>query len=219
FKHRSIMKKFFFVFTLLTGSMWATSQTKTTKDILLDTLCKCITAKKDELKNASPGDIQKEVMSCFMSDGLELLMKYAEEKKVSMTDQAAMQKLGNEIGMELAKKCPAMMQLAINSAIADTSEGSGISKIVSEGETTETVGTIVSLNTTEFPASIQLKQKNGTVKKAYLVSEFYTDDDNFYNTGYLPGKKVVAEISSQKIFIPSKKKFVTLDVVVKLNHQ
>jgi hypothetical protein len=213
------MKKFFFVFTLLTGSMWATSQTKTTKDILLDTLCKCITAKKDELKNASPGDIQKEVMSCFMSDGLELLMKYAEEKKVSMTDQAAMQKLGNEIGMELAKKCPAMMQLAINSAIADTSEGSGISKIVSEGETTETGGTIVSLNTTEFPASIQLKQKNGTVKKAYLVSEFYTDDDNFYNTGYLPGKKVVAEISSQKIFIPSKKKFVTLDVVVKLNHQ
>jgi len=213
------MKKIFFAFILLTGSLWTASQTKTTKDILLDTLCKCITAKKDDLKNASPGDIQKEVMSCFMSDGLELLMKFAEEKKVSMTDQAAMQKLGNEIGMELAKKCPAMMQLAINSAIADTSEGSGISKIVSEGETTETVGTIVSLNTTEFPASIQLKQKNGTVKKAYLVSEFYTDDDNFYNTGYLPGKKVVAEVSSQKIFIPSKKKFVTLDVVVKLNHQ
>jgi hypothetical protein len=213
------MKKIFFAFILLTGSLWAASQTKTTKDILLDTLCKCITAKKDDLKNASPGDIQKEVMSCFMSDGLELLMKFAEEKKVSMTDQAAMQKLGNEIGIELAKKCPAMMQLAINSAIADTSEGSGISKIVSEGETTETVGTIVSLNTTEFPASIQLKQKNGTVKKAYLVSEFYTDDDNFYNTGYLPGKKVVAEVSSQKIFIPSKKKFVTLDVVVKLNHQ
>lgn len=213
------MKKIFFAFILLTGSLWAASQTKTTKDILLDTLCKCITAKKDDLKNASPGDIQKEVMSCFMSDGLELLMKFAEEKKVSMTDQAAMQKLGNEIGMELAKKCPAMMQLAINSAVADTSEGSGISRIVSEGETTETVGTIVSLNTTEFPASIQLKQKNGTVKKAYLVSEFYTDDDNFYNTGYLPGKKVVAEVSSQKIFIPSKKKFVTLDVVVKLNHQ
>jgi len=213
------MKKIFFAFILLAGSLCAVSQTKSTKDILLDTLCKCITAKKDELKNASPNDIQKEVMSCFMSDGLELLMKYAEEKKVSMTDQAAMQKLGNEIGMELAKKCPAMMQLAINSAIADTSGGSGISKIVSEGETTETVGTIVSLNTTEFPASIQLKQKNGTVKKAYLVSEFYTDDDNFYNTGYLPGKKVVAEVSSQKIFIPSKKKFVSLDVVVKLNHQ
>jgi len=213
------MKKFFFAFTLLVSCLWAASQTKTTKDVLLDTLCKCITAKKDELKNASPNDIQKEVMSCFMSDGLELLMKYAQEKKVTMTDQQAMQKLGNEIGMELAKKCPAMMQLAINSAIADTSEGSGISKIVSEGETSETQGTIVSLNTTEFPASIQLKQKSGTVKKVYLVSEFYTDDDNFYNTGYLPGKKVVAEISSQKIFIPSKKKFVTLDVVVKLNHQ
>lgn len=213
------MKKFFFAFTLLVSCLWAASQTKTTKDVLLDTLCKCITAKKDELKNATPNDIQKEVMSCFMSDGLELLMKYAQEKKVTMTDQQAMQKLGNEIGMELAKKCPAMMQLAINSAIADTSEGSGISKIVSEGETSETQGTIVSLNTTEFPASIQLKQKNGTVKKVYLVSEFYTDDDNFYNTGYLPGKKVVAEIASQKIFIPAKKKFVTLDVVVKLSHQ
>ena len=213
------MKKFFFAFTFLVSCLSAASQTKTTKDVLLDTLCKCITAKKDELKNASPNDIQKEVMSCFMSDGLELLMKYAQEKKVTMTDQQAMQKLGNEIGMELAKKCPAMMQLAINSAIADTSEGSGIPKIVSEGETSETQGTIVSLNTTEFPASIQLKQKSGAVKKVYLVSEFYTDDDNFYNTGYLPGKKVVAEISSQKIFIPSKKKFVTLDVVVKLNHQ
>ena len=213
------MKKIFFAFILLTGTLWATSQTKTTKDLLLDTLCKCITAKKDELKNASPNDIQKEFMSCFMSEGLDLLMKYAAEKKVSLTDQEAMQKLGNSIGMELAKKCPAMMQLAINSAIADTSEGSGISKIVSEGETSETQGTIVSLNTTEFPASIQLKQKSGAVKKVYLVSQFYTDDDNFYNTSYLPGKKVVAEISSQKIFIPSKKKFVTLDVVVKLNHQ
>ncbi|HZJ61740.1 MAG TPA: hypothetical protein VFD24_15740 [Chitinophagaceae bacterium] len=213
------MKKFFFAFTFLVSCLSAASQTKTTKDVLLDTLCKCITAKKDELKNASPNDIQKEVMSCFMSDGLELLMKYAQEKKVTMTDQQAMQKLGNEIGIELAKKCPAMMQLAINSAIADTSEGSGISKIVSEGETSEAQGTIVSLNTTEFPASIQLKQKSGAVKKVYLVSEFYTDDDNFYNTSYLPGKKVVAEISSQKIFIPSKKKFVTLDVVVKLNHQ
>ena len=213
------MKKTFIVFILLTGSLWATSQTRTTKDILLDTLCKCITAKKDELKNASPSDIQKEVMSCFMSDGLELLMKYAEEKKVSMTDQEAMQKLGNNIGVELAKKCPAMMQLAINSAVADSSAGSGLSKVVNDGETSETEGTIVSLNTTEFPASIQLKQKTGVVKKVYLVSEFYTDDDNFYNTGYLPGKKVVAEISSQKIFIPSKKKFVTLDVVVKLNHQ
>jgi hypothetical protein len=213
------MKKIFFAFTFLVASLWAMSQTRTTRDILLDTLCKCITAKKDELKNVSPDKIQQEVMSCFMSDGLELLMKYAQEKKVTMTDQAAMQKLGNEIGMELAKKCPAMMQLAINSAIADTSEGSGISKIVSEAETSETEGTVVSLNTTEFPASIQLKQKNGTVKKVYLVSEFYTDDDNFYNTSYLPGKKVTAEISPQKIFIPSKKKFVTVDVVVKLNHQ
>ncbi|HEX5024280.1 MAG TPA: hypothetical protein VFV68_03365 [Agriterribacter sp.] len=217
------MKKVLFAFTLLVGSLWATSQTKTTKDLLLDTLCKCITAKKDELKNASTDDIQKEFMGCFMSEGLELLMKYAEEKKVSVTDQAGMQKLGNEIGMELAKKCPAMMQLAINSAIAgdknDSNAGSGTSKIVGGTETSETEGTIMSLNTTEFPASIQLKQKNGAVKKLYLVSEFYTDDDNFYNTGYLPGKKVVAEVSSEKIFIPSKKKFVTLDVVVKLNHQ
>jgi hypothetical protein len=212
------MKKFLFVIIFLAGSMWATSQTKTTKDILLDTLCKCITAKKDELKNASTNDIQKEVMSCFMSDGLELLMKYAEEKKISMTDQEAMQKLGNDIGVELAKNCPAMMQLAINSATAEPGSG-GISKIAGEAETTQADGTIVSLNTTEFPASIQLKQKNGTVKKVYLVSEFYTDDDNFYNTAYLPGKKVVAEISSQKIFIPSKKKFITLDVVVKLSHQ
>src|ERR1044072_8716191 len=184
------MKKFFLAFILLTGSLWATSQTKTTKDILLDTLCKCITAKRDELKNASPSDIQKEVMGCFMSDGLELLMKYAEEKKVSLTDQEAMQKLGNNIGMELAKNCPAMMQLAINSAVADTSAGSGLSKVMNDGGTSETEGTIVSLNTTEFPASIQLKQKNGTVRKVFLVSEFYTDDDNFYNTSYLPGKKV-----------------------------
>src|SRR6476646_10214062 len=113
------MKKFFFALTLLVSCLWPASQTKTTKDVLLDTLCKCITAKKDELKNASPNDIQKEVMSCFMSEGLDLLMKYAAEKKVSLTDQEAMQKIRNSIGMELAKKCTAMMQLAINSAMAE----------------------------------------------------------------------------------------------------
>lgn len=213
------MKKIFLAFILLTVSLFAVSQTKTTKDLLLDTLCKCITAKKEEIKNASTSDIQKLVMGCFMSDGLELMMKYAEEKKIDFSDQEAMQKLGNGLGMELAKRCPAMMQIAINSAITEDSNKSGNVSKVKDEEVFQVEGTIVSLNTTEYPASIQLKQKSGVVKKVYLVSEFYTDDDNFYNTGYMPGKKVAAEISSQKIFIPSKKKFETVDVLVTLNHQ
>lgn len=213
------MKKISLAFIFITASLFAFSQTKSTKDLLLDTLCKCITEKKEEIKNASTSDVQKLVMGCFMSDGLELMMKYAEEKKIDFTDQEAMQKLGNGLGMELAKKCPAMMQIAINSAIAEDSNAGGKTSKIKDGETSQVEGTIVSLNTTEYPASIQLKQKSGAVKKVYLVSEFYTDDDNFYNTGYMPGKKVSAEISSQKIFIPSKKKFETVDVLVTLNHQ
>jgi len=160
------MKKFFFAFILLTGSLLAVAQTKTTKDLLLDTLCKCITAKKEEIKNASTNDIQKLVMGCFMSDGLELMMKYAEEKKIDFSNQEAMQKMGNGLGMELAKNCPAMMQIAMNSAIAEDSNGANKAIKFKDEEVSQVEGTIVSLNTTEYPASIQLKQKSGVVKKS-----------------------------------------------------
>ncbi|HEY2721407.1 MAG TPA: hypothetical protein VGI82_06770, partial [Chitinophagaceae bacterium] len=67
-------------------------------------------------------------------------------------------------------------------------------------------------------ATIELKQANGSIKKLYLISEFYTSDNKFYNTAYLTGKKVKVGFSKEKIFMPASKKFEEIEVVFSLNH-
>ncbi len=199
---------------------------KTTREIIQDTLCKCITKKVAALTEEK-ADIEKVIMECFISDGMELLMKYAEEKGIDMTDQAAMEKVGKDIGIELTIKCPVVMRMAVKYAQEEKgkNEGEKMGDIsykdkllppqeIIVGE--ETIGIITSVNTSTFPASIQVKRIDGTSKKIYVVAEFYTSDDRFYNLAYMPGKKVSIRHKKEKIFIPAQKKFEEMDVLFNL---
>lgn len=218
--NRILLLCFFSVLTCVDSS----AQTKTTKDILLDTICSCVTTKKAELKNASTEDLQKAIETCFISNGIDLLLKYAKEQNVDFSDEDAMQKLGMGLGMELIKMCPAVMELSLDAANKkDPSSKTDAIKItpkISKGdvEGLEAEGTIVAVHTTTFPASIEIKQANGSIKKLYIVSEFITADDKLNNPANLTGKKIKAGYAKQKIFMPASKKFEELEIILSLNH-
>jgi len=216
-----MVKRFFFFLSIWTAAFTtASAQTKSTKDTLLDVICKCVTDKKSELANASTEDLQRAIEGCFVGNGLDLLMKYAKEQNIEISDQDAMQKLGLGLGMDLVKMCPVVMELSMDIAKkgmkTDTAERT-ISPVEMEA-VTEKDGTIEALHTATYPASIELRQTNGTVKKLFLISEFYTADEKFYNTAYMTGKKVKIGFSKQKVFMPASKKFEEIEVVYSLNH-
>jgi hypothetical protein len=211
------MKKVFIILFFVTGVLGANAQTKTTKDILLDTICTCFNNKKSGLEKMTQKQMEAAITQCMMSDGLELMMKYAEESGVEMTDQKGMQKIGITIGTELVKKCPGFMEMAMGAA---QSEGSKTEVLVSPpkrekqyNEEDMMEGTVTAVNTSVFPATLQLKLKNGTVKKLYIVSEYQTSDEKYLNPLLLKGKKVSAGATPNTIFIPAKKKFEQIDVV------
>ncbi len=211
------MKKILITLFFAAGVLSANAQTKTTKDLLLDTICTCINNKKADFDKMTQKQMETAITQCMMSDGLELMMKYAEESGVEMTDQAGMKKIGVTIGTELVKKCPAFMEMAMRAG-----ENSGAKsevqiappRMAKEYNAEDMMeGTVTAVNTAVFPATIQLKLKNGAVKKFYIVSEYQTSDEKYLNPLLLKGKKVSAGAAPNTIFIPAKKKFEQVDVV------
>jgi hypothetical protein len=222
------MKKIILAGFLLAAVLHGSAQEKrTTKQILIDTLCQCITQKAKEA-GAEKSDPQAVMMECFMSEGMELMMKYAEEQNISMTDQKAVEKLGQQIGMELAMKCPAVLKMAMEAAKENPGmiteppppmvmEGVDTTAVVAvpdiAADEVELEGTITSVSTTTFPASLQLKQKNGVTKKIYVVSEYYAGEEKMSNPTGLSGKKVNLSCRKEKVYVPAKKKFEELEIL------
>ena len=95
------MKKILITLFFAAGVLSANAQTKTTKDLLLDTICTCINNKKADFDKMTQKQMETAITQCMMSDGLELMMKYAEESGVEMTDQTGMKKIGVTIGTRL----------------------------------------------------------------------------------------------------------------------
>jgi hypothetical protein len=211
------MKKIFIALFFISGMLSVNAQTKTTKDLLLDTICTCINNKKADFEKMTQKQMETAITQCMMSDGLELMMKYAEESGVEMTDQKGMQKIGVTIGTELVKKCPAFMEMAMRAGEnggAKTEIQIAPPKIAKEYNAENMMeGTVTAVNTAVFPATIQLKLKNGAVKKFYIVSEYQTSEEKYLNPLLLKGKKVSAGASPNTIFIPAKKKFEQIDVI------
>ena len=85
------------------------------KNKLIDTICTCMT-QTDTSKLQTSDDIQTQMMSCFMTDGMGVFMEYLEATGVDISDTQQLQKLGQNIGIELSYKCPTVMKLMLRIA-------------------------------------------------------------------------------------------------------
>jgi hypothetical protein len=82
---------------------------------LTDSLCSCITH-LDQNKLHTKKEATDAFMDCFTKQS-DLLVEVAQEKKLDMTDNAAMHDLGVEIAKNLMnEKCAGFMQLAVKMA-------------------------------------------------------------------------------------------------------
>ena len=94
------MKKTTIIFLLLVGAIPCMSQTDTTMKRFADSVCSCM-SRLDMGKIKNQNDAQVAMVKCFTEGNMGLLLKVAQERNVDISDEAAMQKIGQEVGVIL----------------------------------------------------------------------------------------------------------------------
>ena len=191
------MKKLLMILFLGSIACSAMSQTDTTMQVFVDSVCKCL-SKVDLNKIKTQNDAQVALTSCVMNENMSLLMKLAEKRGIDITDQAGMEKIGQELAIEMMKQnCNAFVQMSI--------------KLTKGGETTEAVsnvsttsGTLASIETKDFCKFI-LTDASGKRSTFYWMHHFKNSEKFIDQPTKFIGKKMKVSWQETEVYIPAAK--------------
>jgi hypothetical protein len=191
------MKKLFFLLTFLSTCSAIVAQSDTTMQKFVDSVCSCLgKGNLNDLKTRA--DAEAAVTNCFVKGNMNLLMQLADERKISVTDQQAMRKIGEEVGMELMRRnCDAFVQISMKMAQESNGERSSFSK---------TSGTLSAVETKEF-CKLVLTESSGKKSSFYWLHHF-TNSEKFVGqpTKYI-GKKIKITWQDTEVYLPAMKDY------------
>jgi len=154
--------------------------------------CSCMAA-----KDLSPTDqeaLQMEVSMCLMQKIGNYQSQLQEQLNVDFSNQAALQEMGQKVGMKMASICPeTMMKIAQVQA-----SGSGS---VSVESVSRLEGTVVGVEGDEFTL-IAVKDAGGRTQKFLWLRYFEGSDAFLKNPEALVGKKVRLSYAPLEAFSP-----------------
>ncbi|MEQ8707241.1 MAG: hypothetical protein RIC19_25135 [Phaeodactylibacter sp.] len=181
-------------------------------DVLADDACYCIS--KKDIDNMSVDDLQMQLSICLMEavgDNQAAFEKQYGE--LNPSDQSAMTKLGEQIGMKMAFKCPnVIMKLAGQQPpqsmnAAPTAKSAGAVSGTFEGVSGDDIATIT------------IKEANGRSQKLLWMGYFKGSDQLIENPGSLKGKKVMVEYETIEVYSPQAKEYFDRKKVTGLSTQ
>ena len=191
------MKKLALFFCLLCVFSITHAQSDTTMKKFVDSVCKCM-SKIDMNTIKSEADAQQAMTACFVKDNMSVLMKVADERNIDITDQAAMRKIGEEVGLELVKQnCQPFIQLSMQMAKANKSE-------VSTSVTTTSSGTLSSIETKDFCKFI-VTDNSGRRNTFYWLHHFKNSEKFMDQPAKYVGKKLKVSWQETEVYIPAAK--------------
>src|SRR4249919_1253352 len=139
------MKKIILISCMLYLAATARSQTDTTMKVFADSVCKCL-SRIDMNNIKGRDDAQVALTGCILNENMGLLMQVAEKRGLSVSDKAAMKKMGQEMAMELMKQnCNAFVQMSIK-----LTKGGVTVKDEEVLDVSTTSGTLSSVETKDF---------------------------------------------------------------------
>lgn len=185
----------------------ATAQTDLKKKIV-DSTCACLSELPD-IATKSQNDLQMAVGQCMMKKSLEDFMALAQERNIEMTDQEAMQKLGMEIGMDLAKSdCKIMSTIMLKMAqenINATSE-----KV--EGGLVK--GTVQNVEVKDF---VYVTVLSGAKSTQLVWSDFVNNGDTYAkNLLSLKSKALQFSYTEKEVYSTRSKSYITVKMITGL---
>jgi len=191
------MKKIVLISCLLYLATTARSQTDTTMKTFVDSVCKCL-SRLDMNNIKDKGDAQIALTGCILNENMGLLMQVAEKRGVSVSDKAAMEKVGQEMAMELMKQnCNAFVQMSLKMS-------QGMVRDEAVPDVSSTSGTLTSVETKDFCKFIVTDTKGKKVSFYWLHyfknSEKFTDQPSKY-----VGKKLKIFWQETEVYVPTAK--------------
>jgi len=186
----------------------ARSQTDSTMKTFVDSVCKCLSrVDMNNLKDKS--DAQVALTGCILNENMGLLMQVAEKRGVSVSDKAAMEKVGQEMAMELMKQnCTAFVQMSLKMSKGMVQD----EEVVSVSSTS---GTLTSVETKDFCKFIVSDSKGKKLSFYWLHyfknSEKFTDQPAKY-----VGKKLKVFWQEIEVYVPSAKGYYKIKEITEI---
>jgi hypothetical protein len=137
-------------------------------------------------------------------------MQVAEKRGVSVSDKAAMEKIGQEMALELMKQnCNAFVQMSIKMSRAEAMETEEVVEISS------TSGTLSSVETKDFCKFILTDA--GGKKTSFYWLRYFKNSEKFTDlpTRYV-GKKLKVSWQETEVYVPSAKGYYKIKEITEI---
>ncbi|WP_428330398.1 hypothetical protein [Mucilaginibacter sp.] len=159
---------------------------------ITDSICNCI-SRVDMSKIQNKKEAYAVFTDCFTQHSA-LLIEVAEERKISISDDAEMNKLGTEIGTNLLKQnCSAALKLGMK--MSDDKSG--------EATESSTQGVVKRIDLKGF--NYIVITENGAEKSFLWLRQFTGSEEWMNGTAKLIGKKVKITWQEIEVYLPQAK--------------
>lgn len=147
-------------------------------DVLTNAACECIEGK--ELAGKSEEDLQMELGVCILQSLSKIEGNGIDSLGIDMTDQNAMYKLGESIGIRMATMCPATLMKVVSSSLNELVPEEEPEESFLDLLSNEVMGTITEVGNNEI-TTLTLEMVDGSILKMawlgpFVGSEQYTED-------------------------------------------
>jgi hypothetical protein len=189
----------------------ATAQTDLKKKIV-DSTCACLSELPD-VANKSQNELQMAIGQCMMKKSLEDFMALAQERNIEMTDQEAMQKLGMEIGMDLAKSdCKVMSTIMLK--MAQGSMNASTEKVEAVKGEAVLKGTVQNVEVKDF---VYVTVLSGAKSTQLVWSDFVNNGDTYAkNLLSLKSKSLQFSYTEKEVYSTKSKSYITVKMITSL---
>ena len=140
---------------------------------------------------------------------MNLLMKVAEKRGISITDQAAMEKIGQELAIEMMKQnCNSFVQMSLK-----MSKSAEVLEEVVDASSTS--GTLSSVETKEF-CKFNLTDASGKKTSYYWLHHFKNSEKFIDQPSRYVGKKIKVFWRETEVYVPAAKGYYKIKEITEI---
>jgi hypothetical protein len=208
------MKKFL---TLIAIIVCFAANAQITKDSLLKVMTTeaCEELNKKDLTKIDGKNLESEMGMLLAPAMMSHLEDIERIYGGGMTDQDAMKKMGMDLGMRLATKCPKFMELSMQAM--SNGNKSALPKVkINESPTNNNEsslsGTLLAVNAGDI-TTLSISESKGKTTKLYWLEYFDNADDLKTNSKKYLNKKVTISYTEKSVYDFVRKNYKTIKVI------
>jgi hypothetical protein len=214
------MKK---ILTLIAIIFWFAADAQITKDSLLKVMTNeaCEELNKKDLTKIDAKNLEAEMGMLLAPAMMSHLEDIERIYGGDMTDQDAMKKMGTDLGMRLATKCPKFMELSMQAmSSGNKSFESKIKKLDTPTDNSEATlsGTLMAVNAGDI-TTLSISESKGKTTKVYWLEYFDNADELKTNNKKYLNKKVNVGYTEKSVYDFVRKNYKIIKVITSIDLQ